>query len=102
MGCRSVGQGWLKRPCAAMSGRKAVTFSGKDFGGFGVEAVDPGLQGVRGWRCRGAATRRGEFVGLQDGRELGGVEDLVGVGVADAGEDARVGERSLEGAVFLR
>jgi hypothetical protein len=28
------------------------------------------------------------------------VEDLVGVGVADAGEDAGVGESSLEGAVF--
>ena len=28
------------------------------------------------------------------------MEDLVGVGVADAGEDARVGEGSLEGAVF--
>jgi hypothetical protein len=39
-------------------------------------------------------------VGLQDRRELGGVEDLVGVGVADAAEDARVGEGSLEGAVF--
>ena len=31
---------------------------------------------------------------------MGGVEDLVGVGVADAGEDARVGEGALEGAVF--
>ena len=29
------------------------------------------------------------------------MEDLVGVGVADAGEDARVGEGSLEGAVFF-
>ena len=29
-----------------------------------------------------------------------GVEDLVGVRVADAGEDAWVGEGSLEGAVF--
>ena len=28
------------------------------------------------------------------------MEDLVGVGVADAGEDARVGEGSLESAVF--
>ena len=31
---------------------------------------------------------------------MGGVEDLVGVGVADAGEDTRVGEGALEGAVF--
>ncbi len=28
------------------------------------------------------------------------MEDLIGVGVADAAEDARVGEGSLEGAVF--
>ena len=28
------------------------------------------------------------------------MEDLVGVGVADAAEDARVGEGALEGAVF--
>jgi hypothetical protein len=41
-----------------------------------------------------------EFVGLEDGRESGGVENLVGVGVADAGEDAGVGQSSLEGAVF--
>ena len=31
---------------------------------------------------------------------MSGVEDLVGVGVADAGEDARIGEGSFEGAVF--
>jgi hypothetical protein len=31
---------------------------------------------------------------------LSGVEDLVGVGVADAGEDAWVGEGAFEGAVF--
>ena len=37
---------------------------------------------------------------MREGRELGGVEDLVGVGVADAGEDAGVGEGALEGAVL--
>jgi hypothetical protein len=39
-------------------------------------------------------------VGERDGRELGGVQDLVGVGVADAADEARIGEGALEGAVF--
>ena len=37
---------------------------------------------------------------MSEGRELGGVEDLVRVGVADTGEDAGVGEGALEGAIF--
>ena len=41
-----------------------------------------------------------EFAGLREGRELGGVEDLVGVGVAYAGEDAWVSEGALEGTVL--
>ena len=43
-----------------------------------------------------------EFASLGEGRELGGVQYLVGVGVADAGEDTRVGEGALEGAIFSR
>ena len=39
-------------------------------------------------------------MGELDGREPGGVQDLVRVGVADAAEDARVGECSLQGAVL--
>ena len=39
---------------------------------------------------------------MREWGESGGVEDLVGVGVADAGEDAGVGEGALEGVIFRR
>ncbi len=75
-------------------------FFGEGLSGFGVEAVDPELEGFASGGEEALPLLGGEFVGEEDGREAGGVEDLVGVGVADAGEDARVGEGSLEGAVF--
>jgi hypothetical protein len=75
-------------------------FFGEVVGGFGVEAGYPELKGVAGGGVEALPLFGGEFVGELDGGETGGVEDLVGVGVADAGEDARVGEGSLEGTVF--
>ena len=75
-------------------------FFGEVAGGFGGEAGDPESQGVAGGGVEALPLVGGEFVCELDGGETGGVEDLVGVGVADAGEDARVGEGSLEGAVF--
>ncbi len=75
-------------------------FFGEVAGGFGVEAIDPELKSVAGGGEEALPLLVGEFVGERDGGEAGGVEDLVGVGVADAREDARVGEGSLEGAVF--
>ena len=55
--------------------------------------------------ARVAAKRRCPFFGLElvgerDGRESRGVENLVGVGVAHAADEARIGEGALEGAVF--
>src|ERR1039458_6873839 len=41
-----------------------------------------------------------EFVSERDGGELGRMENLVGVGVADAADEARIGEGTLEGAVL--
>ena len=41
-------------------------------------------------------------MGLSDGRQLRGVQNLVGVGVADAADEARIGEGALECAVLLR
>jgi hypothetical protein len=41
-----------------------------------------------------------EALAVPDGREPGPVEDLVGVGIADAGEQAGIGERALEGVVL--
>jgi hypothetical protein len=68
--------------------------------GFGVEATYPEIKRVAGGGEEALPLFGGEFVGEEDGGELGGVEDLVGVRVADAGEDAWVGEGALEGAVF--
>ncbi len=42
----------------------------------------------------------GHFLCLEDGRELRGVKNFVGVSVADAAEIARIGERALDGVVF--
>jgi hypothetical protein len=75
-------------------------FFGEGLGGFDVEAVDPELEGFACCGEEALPLLVGEFVGELDGREVGGVENLVGVGVADAGENARVGEGSFEGAVL--
>ena len=85
--------------------RGHVFAEGSDFFGeglrcFGVEAVNPELQGVARCNVKPLPLLFGEFVSLQDRGEMGGMEDLVGVGVANAGEDAWVGEGSFEGAVF--
>src|SRR5882672_9946063 len=42
----------------------------------------------------------GQFLGECDGREFGGVEDLVGVGVADSAEEMRIGQRAFESVIF--
>ncbi len=50
-----------------------------------MQAVELGV----GHRCR-----------QRERRQPGGVQDLVGIGVADAAEHARIGERALEGVVL--
>ncbi len=100
MGAPQVGQGCSKRPWTAMSFRNAVTFSGKAWAASALRRVDPELERVACGGEEALPLLWSELRGLQDGREASGVEDLVGVGVADAGEDARVGEGALEGAVF--
>jgi len=69
-------------------------------GGFGAEAVEPELQGLAGGGEEALPLAVGELAGKRDGRELGGVQDFIGVGVADAAEQVLIGERALEGAVF--
>ena len=78
---RGARQGWLNFPWAAISGRKAVTFSGKPA---------PVTDGVE---------QPGKF-DRRDRAQPGVVEDLVAVTVADAGGDMRVGERPFQGVVF--
>ena len=69
--------------------------------GFGVEAIDPELERLPGRFEEPLPFRLAQFACQRDRRELGGIQDFVRVGVADAAEDARIGEGSLEGAVFL-
>lgn len=84
---RGARQGWLNFPWAAISGRKAVTFSGKPA---------PVTDGVE----QPSQIGRGEFLTERDRAQSGVVEDLVAVSVADAGEYMRVGERPFQGVVF--
>ena len=73
---------------------------GKFLSGFGLRrSIHSGERGARGSQ-KALPLFWLEFVGERDGRELSGVEDLVGVGVADAANEARIGESALEGAVF--
>ncbi len=78
-----------------------MTFSGKDFLASADEAVHPLRHGGLGAVEEALPLLRLELAGEGDGRELRGVQDLVGVGVAHAADEARIGEGALEGAVFL-
>ena len=62
--------------------------------------VDPDGQRGAGGGEEALPLFRLELVGERDGREAGGVEDFVGVGVAHAADEARIGEGALEGAIF--
>ena len=62
--------------------------------------VDPKIQREARGREKALPLFRLELVRERDGRKLGGVENLVGVGVAHAADDPRIGEGALEGAVL--
>ena len=82
-------------------GAEGGYFFGKAGFGFGVEAVDPELHDLARGGEESIPLCWHKFLSQGDGREPGGMQDFVGVGVADAADDARVGEGALEGAVFL-
>ena len=99
--CRIAGHGLPYRPCTAMPLRKAVTFSGNFSPVVLRQPLGPLVQ---------QQSRRGEERGdLAVGQRLRqlqrrqprGVQNLVGVGVADAAEEMRIGQRALE-RVILR
>ncbi len=95
--------GWARLSETAVDGHVAAEggdFFGEVAASFGVETVDPELKGVARGGVETLPLFAREFVRELDGGEAGGVEDLVGVGVADAREDAWVGEGSLESAVL--
>jgi len=73
----------------------------ESFSGLGGEPCDPKFQcEARGVEEALPLVGR-ELVRERDGRETGGVENLVGVGVAHTADEARIGEGALEGAVLL-
>ena len=83
-----------------MPGRKAVTFSGKPSPASAMSAsrhsASIACVGVE-QPLDSSAVRR---VGHPHRREPGAMKDLVGVGVADAAEERRVGEGALERVPF--
>ena len=94
------GQGLPNFPCAAISGRNAVTFSGKSFFASAAEPIHPQFERFARCRVQAMPLLVGHFLRLKNGRELRGVENFVGVGVADAAEVARIGESALDGVIF--
>ena len=83
-----------------MSGRKAVTFSGKLLAVVGAQPGDPVGKRRAGRLVQARDLFRRELVGHGERRQARAVQDLVGIGVADAAEQARVGERALERVVL--
>jgi hypothetical protein len=98
-----VAAAWAGLAIASVNGHvwsKRGHFFWEICGGFGAEFFDPERKRVArsGEEC--LPLGRLQFVCDRDGREFGGVEDFVGVGVADPAENARIGERAFESAIF--
>jgi hypothetical protein len=68
--------------------------------GFSAEAVDPESESGAGGGEEAVPVFGLKFGGKREGRELGCVEDFVGVGIADAADETGIGKGALEGAVF--
>ena len=85
-----------------MPSRKAVTFSGKPPAGLArADASDPMLQRLRAWPRTGAAiSSPRQARGQRGGRQPGGMQNLVGVGIADSAEQVRIGKRALQRVVL--
>src|SRR5438270_6149332 len=79
---------------------KGGHFFGKGGGRFCAETIDPELNGIAGGGVQSFPFLWLQLVSLGDGRELRSVQNLIGIGVADTAEDARVGQRTLERAIF--
>ena len=85
---------WARFSIATVDGHfgaEGGDFFGEALGGFGIQAIGP----VGEDRLRGRVELGDLFVsqatGEQDGGEFGGEEDFVAIGVADAGEETRIG-----------
>src|SRR5579864_4091330 len=73
-------------------------------GGFRLRAqpVDPEPQGLARRREQSFRFLRLQLMRERDGRKLGRVQDLIGIRVADAAQQARIGKSSLQRAIFDR
>ena len=69
---------------------------------LGAQAVDPELQRRLRRREEPLPLSRVSLCVSAIGERLRGVKNLVGIRVADSAKDARIGQRSLERAVFGR
>ena len=100
--CAAAGAGLAVAAVDGHAFAEGGHFFGEFVFGFGAESGDPVFEGVARGGVESLRFLPGvSLLGEDDGRELGGVEDFVGVGVADAAEEARVGEGALEGVVFV-
>jgi len=72
---------------------------GEFAGGFGAELRGPVREAAADGVVKAPDFWGAEFLREGERRKLGCEENFVGVGVADAGEEARVGERALEGVI---
>ncbi len=79
-----------------------MTFSGNARFRFGAKPSDPELQRLPGRGKQSFPFVGRELVGERDRRELRRVQDLVGIGVADAAEQARIGQGALQRMIFSR
>jgi hypothetical protein len=78
---------------------KGGYFLGELAGGFGAEAIGPLPEaGAYGFE-EALDFGDGEFLRERERRELGFPEDFVGVGIADAAEEAGISEGALESVV---
>jgi hypothetical protein len=97
-----TGHGLPKRPWTAISGRNAVHSLRKCAACLRAQTRDPFAEhgASRGEEPRDLGIA--EFAGERDRRQAGAMQDLVRVGVADAGKEARIGQRSLERVILGR
>ena len=100
MGEPQRGHAWPKRPCTAISGRNAVTPSGNFFLASDERRSIQSFSVDRVSREETLPFFGFKFVRERNGRELRRMKNLVGVGIAHAADDARIGEGALEGAVL--
>ena len=66
---------------------------------FRAEAVEPASERGTGGSEEALDLRHGELVGQREGRKPGFEQNFIGIGIADAAEQARVGEGALQSVV---